>query len=154
MKRFSLMLAALAGMVGLAYADVTYNPEAKLITDVTQLSTNCLWTDEYGLDKTLDGDLVSHFHSDAAEGRDFHSTDMWWQADLNRDDVTAFVMTLNPRTGDEVRDKGWDQRPDKIEVHISTDGTNWTQLTTLTGKHVQNDFEQKGLDIPMWVELY
>ena len=141
MKRFSLMLAALAGMVGLAYADVTYNPEAKLITDVTQLSTNCLWTDEYGLDKTLDGDLVSHFHSDAAEGRDFHSTDMWWQADLNRDDVTAFVMTLNPRTGDEVRDKGWDQRPDKIEVHISTDGTNWTQLTTLTGKHVQNDFE-------------
>ena len=69
MKRFSLMLAALAGMVGLAYADVTYNPEAKLITDVTQLSTNCLWTDEYGLDKTLDGDLVSPFHSDAAEGR-------------------------------------------------------------------------------------
>ncbi|MCR4921982.1 MAG: discoidin domain-containing protein [Bacteroidaceae bacterium] len=151
MKKIFMLLTFAVGMVGWTFAqDKPYNPDAKLIIMASQLSDNCGWTDQgtlYAIDKVLDGDVVSHFHSNPSA--DFHTTDMWWQADLKQSNVTAFFMTLAPRTGDEVRDKGWDQRPNKIEVQASNDKENWTQITTLESPHVKNDFTEDVFRVDM-----
>ena len=100
-------------------------PTNGLIKEASQLSTNCSWMDEYGVDKLIDGDGATHFHSTTA--MNLYSQDEWLQIDLNRDNLNKFRIQFRGRDDSP----NWHDTPNDIVIKATNtpdDEASWTQL--------------------------
>lgn len=110
------------------------NPATGLITAASQLTSNCQWTDEYSVDKLLDHDHNTHFHSNPT-GMSLFTTDEYLQVDLGRNDIKSFFIEFWGRNDGAGTTNSWHDTPNKLVItgtNTPDDETSWTDITTLT----------------------
>ena len=107
-------------------------PTTGLIKAASQISTNCAWTAANGVDKLLDNDHDTHFHS--TTGMNLFNQDEWLQIDLNRTDVSKLTIEHWGRNDGAVSGTAWHDTPTKYVVKATNtpeDETSWKEITIL-----------------------
>lgn len=128
-KLFALAFA-LAGSLSAA-AQYSADENDPLITDASQMTENCIWQANaglYGVDKLIDGDHVTHFHSSANEGKNLYVNDEWLQIDLGRSDLSRIFLEFYGRND------AFHDTPSKLVISASNtpdDESSWKDIVTL-----------------------
>ena len=107
-------------------------PSSGLIKEASQMSTNCLWQATSDVDKLIDGNHLTYFHS--TTNMNLNSQDEWLQVDLNRDDISKFIIEFYGRN-DGTPAQGWHDTPNNIVLKATNtpdDEASWTEVAHLT----------------------
>lgn len=105
-------------------------PDSVLIKSGSQLTSNCLWSAQYDTSNLIDGDHVTHFHSDPSI--DYTAHDEYLQADLLNENHTGFVIEYWGRN--EPDHPSWHDNVMAFEIKATNtpdDESSWKTITTL-----------------------
>ena len=107
------------------------NPTNALITSVSQLSSNCVWTSANDVDALIDGKSTTHFHSTTA--MNVYADDEYLQIDLARTDISKFIIEYTGRGDGEAGGHAWHDTPNNITIMATNDpnGT-WKEIASYT----------------------
>lgn len=112
-----------------------------LITDVSQLSSNCTWDQQGNLANLLDGSDQTYWHS-IPWTMDLTKDDEYIQVDLRRNDIDRFIMKMHRRN--DIDDQGWlnhGETPVRMEVKATNDTQGeWETVATITGFPDKNSY--------------
>ena len=93
-------------MVGSAsYADHWVNTKEALLSSAAQISDNCAWNAGCPSSNMLDDNPASYFHSRIDQV--LESTDLYWQVDLQKTDISAFYFYMKGRGDGESTGNAW-----------------------------------------------
>lgn len=107
-------------------------PTTGIIKAASQMTTNCAWTAANGVDKLIDNDHNTHFHSTTA--KDLRKQDEWIQIDLNRTDVSKLTIEHWGRNDGAATGKAWHDTPTKYVVKATNtpeDESSWKEVALL-----------------------
>lgn len=126
----ALFLCCIAGSA--SYADHWVNTKEALLSDATQVSDNCAWNSGSVSSNMLDGNPATCFHSRIDQA--LESTELYWQVDLKKTDISAFFFYMKGRGDGEASGSAWHDTPDHIIIKASNtpdDDNSWTQVADL-----------------------
>ena len=121
---YDVILPARAALVEI------YNPSDKLLTSTSQITANTAMNSTTGPDQLLDGDHITHYHSDP--NQDYRNTDEYLQVDLLDETHNGFVIEYWGRN--DVSHPSWHDNVMAFEVKATNtpdDESSWTTITTL-----------------------
>jgi len=129
-------------MVGSAsYADHWVNTKEALLSSAAQISDNCAWNAGCPSSNMLDDNPASYFHSRIDQV--LESTDLYWQVDLQKTDISAFYFYMKGRGDGESTGNAWHDTPDHIIIKATNtpdDENSWVQVVDLDLEgQIQND---------------
>ena len=107
-------------------------PDNGYITEASQLSTNCMWQADNDVDKLIDGDHNTYFHS--TTDMNLFNEDEWLQVDLNSSDISRFVIEYWGRA-DGGPAHAWHDTPNNIVIKATNtpdDEASWTEVASFT----------------------
>lgn len=109
------------------------SPTNGLITEVSQLSSNCAWSSSNDVDALIDGKSSTHFHSSTSMS--VFTDNEYLQINLNRSDISKLYIEYWGRGDGEPSGNEWHDSPNKILVKATNtpdDDTSWKEITTLS----------------------
>ena len=107
-------------------------PTTGLIASASQLSTNCFWLADNDVDKLIDGNHNTHFHS--TTGMNLFNQDEYLQIDLGHNDISKFTIEHWGRNDGAVSGINWHDTPTKYIVKVTNtpeDEDSWKEIATL-----------------------
>lgn len=115
------------------------SPTNGLIKEVSQMSSNCVWSAANDVNTLIDGDHSTHFHSTTA--MNINSDDEYLQVDLNRTDLSKFSIEYWGRNDGAGKGVAWHDSPNKFIVKATNtpdDESSWKEIVTLSNGFPEN----------------
>lgn len=104
-----------------------------LISDASQITSNCQWNSNYAYSYLIDHNTNTHFHSTAFT-MDLFAEDEYLQVDTKRDDLTAITLEHWGRSDGQAAGIDWHDTPTKYVVEGTNkpnDESSWIVIDTL-----------------------